>query len=91
MLNAGANAVKLANDGEGFTGISSWIRQLAFRAGLDRTHVSQLENNKKSPTVQTLFRLCGAMKASPGGRNYSFGATSHATILKHLSPANVFM
>jgi transcriptional regulator with XRE-family HTH domain len=39
--------------------------QLAFRAGLDRTYVSQLENDKKSPTVETLFRLCGAMKASP--------------------------
>jgi transcriptional regulator with XRE-family HTH domain len=39
--------------------------QLAFRAGVDRTYVSQLENDKKSPTVQTLFRLCGAMKASP--------------------------
>ena len=41
--------------------------QLAFRAGLDRTYVSQLENDKKSPTVQTLFRLCEAMKASPAG------------------------
>jgi transcriptional regulator with XRE-family HTH domain len=39
--------------------------QLAFRAGLDRTYISQLENDKKSPTVQTLFRLCGAMKTSP--------------------------
>jgi transcriptional regulator with XRE-family HTH domain len=39
--------------------------QLAFRAGVDRTYVSQLENDKKSPTIQTLFRLCGAMKASP--------------------------
>jgi transcriptional regulator with XRE-family HTH domain len=39
--------------------------QLAFRAGVDRTYVSQLENDKKSPTVQTLFRLCSAMKTSP--------------------------
>jgi transcriptional regulator with XRE-family HTH domain len=39
--------------------------QLAFRAGLDRTYISQLENDRKSPTVQTLFRLCEAMKASP--------------------------
>jgi transcriptional regulator with XRE-family HTH domain len=38
---------------------------LAFRANLDRTYVSQLENDKKSPTVQTLFWLCEAMKASP--------------------------
>jgi transcriptional regulator with XRE-family HTH domain len=41
--------------------------QLAFQAGVDRTYVSQLENDKKSPTVQTLFRLCRAMKASPAG------------------------
>ena len=39
--------------------------ELAFRAGVDRTYVSQLENDKKSPTVQTLFRLCEAMNASP--------------------------
>jgi transcriptional regulator with XRE-family HTH domain len=39
--------------------------QLAFRAELDRTYISQLENDKKSPTIQTLFRICGAMKASP--------------------------
>jgi transcriptional regulator with XRE-family HTH domain len=40
--------------------------QLAFRAGVDRTYISQLENDKKSPTVQTLFRICRAMKESPG-------------------------
>jgi len=39
--------------------------QVAFRAGVDRTYVSQLENDKKSPTVQMLFRLCGALNASP--------------------------
>ena len=39
--------------------------QLAFRADIDRTYVSQLENDKKSPTIQTLFRLCHAMKVSP--------------------------
>ena len=39
--------------------------QLAFQAGVDRTYVSQLENDKKSPTVATLFRLCSAMKVSP--------------------------
>jgi transcriptional regulator with XRE-family HTH domain len=40
--------------------------QLAFRADLDRTYISHLENDKKSPTVQTLFRICRAMKESPG-------------------------
>lgn len=39
--------------------------QLAFQAGVDRTYVSQLEHDKKSPTVQMLFRLCQAMGASP--------------------------
>jgi transcriptional regulator with XRE-family HTH domain len=39
--------------------------QLAFQAGVDRSYVSQLENDKKSPTVQMLFRLCRALKASP--------------------------
>lgn len=34
---------------------------LAFEAELDRTYISQLERNKKSPTVDVLFRLCEAM------------------------------
>lgn len=39
---------------------------LAFKAGVDRAYISQLEHDKKSPTVQMLFRLCHAMEASPG-------------------------
>jgi len=39
--------------------------ELAFRAGIDRTYVSQLENDKKSPTVQMLFRICEALNSSP--------------------------
>lgn len=35
--------------------------QLAFSAGLDRAYVSLLENDHKSPTVDTLFRLCRAL------------------------------
>jgi transcriptional regulator with XRE-family HTH domain len=35
--------------------------QLAFAAGVDRTYISQLENDKRSPTLQFLFRLCDAM------------------------------
>ena len=34
---------------------------LAFEAEVDRTYVSQLEHDKKSPTVEVLFRLCDAM------------------------------
>lgn len=35
--------------------------QLAFAAGVDRTYISQLENDHKSPTVDILFRLCDAL------------------------------
>jgi len=38
--------------------------RLAFAAGLDRTYISQLENDKKSPTLDVLLRLCDAMGAS---------------------------
>jgi transcriptional regulator with XRE-family HTH domain len=34
---------------------------LAFAASVDRTYVSRLEHDKKSPTLDTLFRLCDAM------------------------------
>lgn len=37
---------------------------LAFKAGVDRTYISQLENDKKSPTLDMLFRLCDALDAS---------------------------
>jgi transcriptional regulator with XRE-family HTH domain len=35
--------------------------QLAYAANLHRTYVSQLERDLKSPTVDSLFRLCAAM------------------------------
>lgn len=38
--------------------------QLSFAAEIDRTYVSQLENNKKSPTVEVLFRICKALEIS---------------------------
>ena len=38
--------------------------QLSFAAEIDRTYVSQLENNKKSPTVEVLFRICKALGVS---------------------------
>jgi transcriptional regulator with XRE-family HTH domain len=34
---------------------------LAFRAGLDRSYISQLEHDHKSPTLDTLFLLCDAL------------------------------
>ena len=39
--------------------------QLSFAAGIDRSYISQLENNKKSPTVDLLFRICDALGVSP--------------------------
>lgn len=38
--------------------------ELAHRAQVDRTYISMLENNRKSPTVDLLMRLCAAMNAS---------------------------
>jgi transcriptional regulator with XRE-family HTH domain len=35
--------------------------KLAFRAGLSRPYVSQLERDMKSPTLDALFRLCDAL------------------------------
>ena len=35
--------------------------ELSFRAKVDRTYISELENNHKSPTVEVLIRLCKAM------------------------------
>ena len=35
--------------------------QLAFDADLDRTYISQLEHNKKSPTLDALFRIADAL------------------------------
>ena len=40
--------------------------ELAFEAGVSRQYVSLLELNEKSPTVDTLIRLCQAMGASAG-------------------------
>jgi transcriptional regulator with XRE-family HTH domain len=36
--------------------------QLSFRAGISRPYISQLERNLKSPTVDTLFRICDALQ-----------------------------
>jgi transcriptional regulator with XRE-family HTH domain len=35
--------------------------ELSFRAEVDRTYISMLEHDKKSPTLDVLFRLCDAM------------------------------
>ncbi len=35
--------------------------KLAYEAGLDRTYISHLENDKKSLTLDLVFRLCQMM------------------------------
>lgn len=35
--------------------------QAAFAAKIDRSYLSQLENNHKSPTVDVLFLICDAL------------------------------
>ena len=39
--------------------------KLAFAAGVDRTYISQLERDKKSPTVAMLFKICGPLGVAP--------------------------
>ena len=36
--------------------------QLAFGSELDRTYISHLENDKKSPTVDVLLRICAVLR-----------------------------
>jgi transcriptional regulator with XRE-family HTH domain len=38
---------------------------LAARAQIDRSYLSELERDIKSPTVKLLFRLCEALQISP--------------------------
>ena len=40
---------------------------LADKAGLHRTYISLLERNKKSPTLETLLRICRALGVSAAG------------------------
>ena len=41
--------------------------RLALEAEMDRTYLSELENNHKSPTLDMLFRLCDALGISASG------------------------
>jgi len=34
---------------------------IRWKAKVDRTYISMLEHNKKSPTLDMLFRLCQAL------------------------------
>lgn len=35
--------------------------KVALQAGVDRSYLSELENNKWSPTVEMLIRICDAL------------------------------
>ena len=39
--------------------------ELAFKARVHRTYISMLERDKKSPTLEVMFRLCRALEVSP--------------------------
>jgi transcriptional regulator with XRE-family HTH domain len=39
--------------------------QLAEKANLDSSYLSPLENNRKSPTLTTYFRLCQVLGIKP--------------------------
>ena len=39
--------------------------QLAHATGIDRSFISELEHDKKSPTINRLFRLCKAIGVRP--------------------------
>jgi transcriptional regulator with XRE-family HTH domain len=41
--------------------------ELAFRAGIDRSYVSLLEHDKKSPTLDMLLRVCAALGVKASG------------------------
>jgi transcriptional regulator with XRE-family HTH domain len=39
--------------------------ELAAKAEVNVAYVSQLENNRKSPTLTVYFRLCAVLKITP--------------------------
>lgn len=38
---------------------------LAIKAGLDRKTINRIENNHFSPSMDTFFRICGALGVKP--------------------------
>ncbi|MEX2169735.1 MAG: helix-turn-helix transcriptional regulator [Pirellulales bacterium] len=48
--------LRKAREGAGMT-----QEHLAFEAEVDRTYISRLENDRMSPTLDTLFRLSKAL------------------------------
>lgn len=40
--------------------------QLAKKAGIDRKTINRIENWHFSPSLDTFFRICGALEVKPG-------------------------
>ena len=38
---------------------------LSGLAGLDRTHYSKIERGLRSPTIDTMFKMCAALEIAP--------------------------
>lgn len=53
------NELRKAREAAGLT-----QEQLAFKARVDRSYLSELERDKKSPTVKLLLRLCDTLGVS---------------------------
>lgn len=55
-----ARNVRVSRKAKGFS-----QEELAFRAGMKRSYVSDLENRKRNPTVRALGRLALALDVDP--------------------------
>ena len=68
MATRGAKATPETLFGEEVTRLRKRLgvsqEELAFRAEVHRTYISQLERGLKSPTLSVILKLCRAMKTS---------------------------
>lgn len=58
MINLGERLQNIRKD----KGISSY--QLEFLSGITQATISRIENNKQSPSIDTLLKLCNALEIS---------------------------
>lgn len=52
--------LRATREAKGFT-----QERLSHEAGADRTYISHLENDYKSPTLTVLFKICDALGVAP--------------------------
>jgi len=52
--------LKIERENKGFS-----QEKLAEKSSVHRTYISLLERNKKSPTLDVLFRICKALEIKP--------------------------